>query len=83
MKPDRPATRLHHGESKSFEADNAGAARRRAVAARRLIDEIHRALLLNQDAIAASLRYGRIVYRRNGSNQLDIQFSTKLGRPNS
>jgi hypothetical protein len=60
-----------------------GELRRREVEARRLIAEIHETLLLNQDKLAASLNYGKIVYRRTSSKQLDIQLSIKLDSADS
>jgi hypothetical protein len=60
-----------------------GDARRRELAARALIAEIHETLLSNRDKIEASPNYGRIVYRRDRANRLDIRFSTKLDRQDS
>lgn len=63
--------------------DDAGEARRREVAADRLIEEIYKTLILNKPKLAASPNYGKIVYRRTSSGRPDVQFSTKLENPDS
>ena len=60
-----------------------GEARQKDRAARLVIREICKTLLLHIHVIKACPNYGRIVYRSTPQNGLDVQFSTKLEKPES